>query len=148
MLGGYHVFVQYLKHYTITELPNARNIVGDMIFFADSYFHLDEENQYRIHLVLSELIANGFVHGNHMLQGKKVYVWLKIILPDTMKLLVVDEGNGFNLITRVKYLDNGSICSSIDRILENGRGIQLVSSLCEQIRYNKKGNKVIVVITI
>lgn len=147
MLGGYHVLLQYLKHYTITELPNARNIVSDMIFFADSYFHFDEENQYRIHLVLSELIANGFVHGNHMLRGKKVHVWLKIILPDTIKLLVIDEGNGFNLITRIKYLDNDSTCP-IDRVLENGRGIQLVSSFCEQIRYNKKGNKVIAVITL
>ena len=58
--------------------------------------------------------------------------------------VIEDEGDGFT-----KY-DNQSCCTGIVDIddlynlKESGRGILIVNSLCDKVKFNKRGNKVVI----
>lgn len=82
-------------------------------------------------LAAHELVANAIEHGNHFDQGKSVRIHL------TPRAIVVeDEGSGFDWET--KKMDDGSLDSDSDRV----RGITMVQMMASDLVYNRKGNRV------
>lgn len=108
--------------------------------FLRAYF---EETYWQL-MCLYEMIVNGVEHGNKFNKEKLVTVEIDIIdLNDTTpiaRMVVSDEGNGFDWYSQLRELDVDSGDFS-----ERGRGIKIAKTCCSQILYNKKGNKVLLV---
>ena len=93
---------------------------------------LSEEREFSIKLVLNELLANCFEHAN---TGRATVIY-RLDEP-VLKCCIMDGGNGF---ARQKGYRASCPCAGS----ESGRGIFLAQSLSQLLRYNRKGNAVMV----
>jgi len=134
-----------IQHYTIISLSTVRCVIQNIICFIKGSYLLDEEKEYHIRLILNELISNSFIHGNRRQEGKKIQVWVKVKDPFSVKILVEDEGNGFDY---QKMIRNCLQHKKMDCLMEGGRGLMLVDALSEEMRFSKKGNRVLVKVLI
>ena len=93
------------------------------------------DNYARLRIGLHEMLINAVEHGNQSDFQKEVEI--KIEVSDTtIRLVVKDEGKGFNWHNKIKNeleFDNGS---------ERGRGIILTEMCFDYIYYNTGGNQV------
>ncbi len=128
--------------------------------------YLAPENKMHLQLALSELIFNGIEHGHcgitfdeksaYLNSGKSVidlvidkcrdpgiakkrvhFEWE--ILPDKSIFVIRDEGDGFDVSSIRKKVDDN------DPFSQHGRGILMAENICESVTYNDKGNEVTVV---
>lgn len=112
-------------------------ILSDIIL---EYF-ISNEIIFELKVVLNELITNALCHGNKCELEKLVYVTLKLVSNKYLYISVKDEGFGFNSKMSSQSLDdyleevNTSLC-------EHGRGLVIVNSLCDKVKFNRSGNKV------
>jgi serine/threonine-protein kinase RsbW len=93
-------------------------------------------------VILNELILNAIKHGNRNELSKKVKISVSILKRGYILFLIEDEGEGYDYNCKLK---KNVIVELEDcyELKETGRGIHIVSNLCDKIKYNKKGNKVI-----
>jgi serine/threonine-protein kinase RsbW len=112
-----------------------RALVNDMMNCIKNWNKLDEDEEYEFRLVLNELISNGVFHGNKGYCNKRVKVGIEEVDEITLDIWVKDEGNGF---------DYNKICSSFDcdhiLLSEGGRGLMLVTAICNNIQFNHRGS--------
>jgi serine/threonine-protein kinase RsbW len=128
-----------------SEKENICFLVKDILkFLCDSSDAINEEILFEIKVILNELLQNAVKHGNKDDSSKSVKVCAGITASNSVYFIIEDEGEGY---------DCGCICdeeggpdemADICDLKESGRGMLIVSSLCDKIRFNKKGNKVIV----
>ncbi len=96
---------------------------------------------FELKVVLNELINNALCHGNKCELEKAIYVTFKLVRYNYLYISVKDEGFGFKLKVSTKSIDdyleevNMALC-------EHGRGLVIVYSLCDKVKFNKCGNKV------
>ncbi len=135
----------YIQHFVIHSLSVTRTTIKNMISFLEKRFVLDVEKEYRIRLILSELISNGYIHGNRMQEDKLVHIYMKVGCPDQVTFLIIDEGDGFDYRSKLKCCEEKE---TIDCLLEGGRGLKLVKSMSDVLMFNRKGNKVLVKISL
>lgn len=121
-----------------SELFNIKCAISEIMdFFKKAIPALSEEDFYDLRLVFSELLINAVIHGNQGDSGKKVFFDIHILENGTVSARIVDEGLGFDyikLLNKSKNMD-----CSMD---ESGRGICLVYSLTDQVRFNTLGNEI------
>lgn len=103
---------------------------------------LNEENLFEIKVVLNELIVNSLCHGNQCELQKATYVTYKL-MNDILYISVKDEGHGFDPKIRKVSMDD-YIKTTNNNFCEHGRGLIIVESLCNRVKYNNCGNKVAV----
>lgn len=89
-------------------------------------------------LVLREGLSNAVRHAHHLDPGKMI----KYVLKVTEKNLVMeieDQGEGFDWETAIKHM------ADIEHgpLLEHGRGFKIMTEYFSDLRYNKRGNKLI-----
>lgn len=88
-----------------------------------------EDTWFDIRLILQELCLNALEHG-----GKPVEVLMTLCSNDnSLRILVSDSGTGFTPEPDAK----------IDPDNERGRGLMIVSSLADSLKFNKAANKVV-----
>lgn len=85
-----------------------------------------------IEVALNEAVNNALCHG----AGKRVIIKLGIIGGKRLVIRVKDKGGGF---AAGKYLES----EEEDLFSESGRGIYLMKMLTDCLRYNKKGDEVL-----
>ncbi|MDQ0508890.1 anti-sigma F factor [Aedoeadaptatus ivorii] len=95
-----------------------------------SFYISDIDLQYDIRLIIDELLLNGAQHGNDWDSDKKVYLLVELG-PETVSIVVRDEGRGIDTV-REAFDCSSTRC--------NGRGLFLVESICESVRY--EGNTI------
>lgn len=113
----------------ISELANVEAFVNEVF----EYYNITRKYFNKVFLCISEAVVNSIVHGNKNDKDKKVYIcadWT----PECISLKIRDEGEGFNLDEVVNPTTNENVRK------ECGRGIHIIKSYSEQIRYNKKEN--------
>ena len=91
---------------------------------------------FAIHLAAEEALVNAIVHGNKLDPAKKVHVRCEVTA-DLARIEITDEGDGF---------DPASVpdCTADDRLdVPSGRGVMLMKSFMTRIKYNAKGNSVL-----
>lgn len=132
-----------LYNTTITsDVGNIGVVVKDVL---DSVKGLCRNNEecfiYDLKVILNELILNAIKHGNKEDSNKSIKISVALIGTEYLLLQVKDEGNGYSYCC-----DNsaGSDCTDIDSLMESGRGMTIVRCLCDKLKLNKKGNKILI----
>ncbi|MGL5254871.1 MAG: ATP-binding SpoIIE family protein phosphatase [Brevinema sp.] len=98
--------------------------------------NLNPRVYWRIHTAFYEALLNAVVHGNRYNTQRKVQIHYRIF-PDIISIRVRDEGIGFNPDTLANPLDEGNVFT------QYGRGITMIRTLTDKIKFNRKGNEIL-----
>jgi serine/threonine-protein kinase RsbW len=93
----------------------------------------DEDSQVDIEAALREALANAIVHGNHQDPHKRVYVTCRCTTDGEVSITVQDEGQGFDS----KAVPDPT--TPENRLVKHGRGIYLMKTLMDEIRFEQGG---------
>ena len=131
-------------------IPSNINIVGITVkeviqYLQKSYGNINEDIIFELRVILNELILNAVIHGNKADVGKNVKITSGLTKKKCAFVIVADDGEGYNYDYLLKKCKEPESMLCFNHLTENGRGILIVKSLCEQIEFNKKGNKVLVI---
>ena len=91
-----------------------------------------EKQLFPINLVIREGLTNAVRHGNTCDPGKRVRFLLTIISNESIKLMIEDEGKGFDWRKQ-----QGKDCFKDE---DHGRGIVIMDTYFSHYSYNDKGN--------
>lgn len=112
----------------INQIAGISKIVG----YSGGRFDVNIKN------ALYEAILNAIIHGNRMDKNKRVDIDANIT-GKRLEIDIADEGNGFDPSPYIGSITNGNL-SKI-----KGRGIFLVRSVMDEVRYNSRGNVITMV---
>lgn len=126
-----------------SELSNVRLVVDELIScLQHNCGKLCEEVLFDLKVILNEVLVNAILHGNHGDESKKVKIDAGTTEKGDVFLIIEDEGSGY---------DYESLCEKhktavmdLDEMIESGRGIMIVKGLCDKVKVNKKGNKIVI----
>jgi len=123
-------------------LPSALSKILD---FLSIEANLSDEQLLEYKLIISELIINAIIHGNKKDPTKSVKVRVGVYGRRVSYIVVEDEGNGFEMEKVSQKYSPFDFQDEIEDLYEYGRGLMLVSSLCERVKQNDRGNKVVAI---
>lgn len=113
------------------QLPKVEKIASSI---ADE-MNLNEEQKDNLAIAVTEAVGNAIVHGNK--QDAKKKVTLEFYLKkNEIKVSVKDEGQGFDPEALSNPLEPENIMK------ESGRGIFILKSLMDQIKFTENGTKI------
>lgn len=140
--------MNHVKIFSYT-FPSDISLICDavkktMCYFEETCGFLDSTKFFEIKLILNELVLNAVRHGNREDVNKNVFLVAGPADENTVFIIVGDEGEGYNYCEVLGKTGVGCDCTDILDMEECGRGVMLVKSLCESIKFNNKGNKVVV----
>ena len=117
-----------------SELTAARQVEQHLLTLLRAQNYPDE-SLFAIRLAMEEALSNAIKHGNRLDPKKKVTVTFSVG-PDEVRLMVADQGSGFE--------PSGVPDPTSDEHLEdpNGRGIMLMRAYMDEVSYNSQGNEV------
>ena len=145
------------------DLAVYSNLIANYLANAG---HVDREGGERLKLVLQELLFNAVEHGNCAIGYDEKSAWLaahknifdlireknrnpktrarKVVFqytvePERSVFSIADQGSGFDWKKRKGKIERAKSVADLDL---HGRGIALASLYVDDLRYNKKGNKV------
>ncbi|MEA4854475.1 MAG: ATP-binding protein [Christensenella sp.] len=118
--------------YNFNELQDT---IESIIYGVEQETQLDEEQQYRIRLVMSELVMNIFKYS----EADTVSINAGYA-NHQLKIEFRDNGKGFESAPAMQR----DVRSSDLLMCESGRGIFLVRSIADSLQYTKHGNGVVV----
>ena len=98
----------------------------------------NEDDIFAVHLALDEAFVNAVEHGNKMDPTKKVKVEYSVD-SDKVEISITDEGNGFE----PDSVADPRFASGLDE--SSGRGLLLINSYMDTVKYNERGNSVYMV---
>lgn len=130
-----------------SKFDNVSSAVSDITYYLkDVYGQIEECNLFEIKVILNELILNAIKHGNKCDCSKNVKVTAGITRSEHAFFMITDEGSGYDyqcMLEKPQFCldDFTDICD----IKETGRGIMIVKNLTEKLKFNRKGNKVLVI---
>ena len=116
------------------EIPNTtpdkiRSAVGRVLDLIQRETPLTEKDRFEVKLIVNELLANGFFHGNGGDVSKGLTLTV-IVDENMMTVEVQDQGPGFDYVhTSVAQGDE-----------EHGRGLMLIQALSDQVDFKKRGS--------
>lgn len=119
----------------ITIIPQVVNQILE--YFRDTSFEFDEDNAFKIKVVLNEMITNSVVHGNSRNENKNVTIRLRAN-EKFIEVKIIDQGEPFTA-------KKDEQCFSI--LEENSRGLLICHSFCNDIKYrfiNGVGNAAVI----
>lgn len=124
-----------LKKYRIVSKIGNLRIIENAIDNITAETGINQDNYGKILIGTLEAVNNAIIHGNK--SDEKKFVSVDIKMADTnLEVTVTDQGNGF----KPSEVPDPTRPENIEAL--NGRGIFLMSKLADDIRFNKKGNKV------
>jgi serine/threonine-protein kinase RsbW len=97
--------------------------------------NLKHTNYNRVLLCVSEAVINSIEHGNRNDRNKSVTIEAECY-SHRIFVKVKDEGSGFNL----EMVDDPTSSANVKK--ESGRGIHIIRSLSDSLKYNSIGNSV------
>jgi serine/threonine-protein kinase RsbW len=132
-----------------SNLDKISGIVSDVINNLQNDGHLlDECTLFELKVILNEVLINAIKHGNKEDESKYVKVNAGIVKDDLLYIVVEDEGMGYGYdcfcINHKAVNEESDICN----VMESGRGILIINSLCDNIKVNTRGNKIVLLKTL
>ncbi len=115
----------------VDNIRTVENAIDNMTNEAG----INQDNYGKILVATLEAVSNAIIHGNKA--DKNKIVEIEITLNDNNLVIVVkDEGYGF-IPDKIPDPTNPENIEAI-----NGRGIFLMTKLADDIKFNKRGNRV------
>jgi len=126
-----------------SDIGNIGSVINEILCRLSCLNGVDDAFVFETKVILNELIVNAVKHGNNCSSNKSVKVSVSVINDQYLLFAIQDEGEGcpHNYAESDGRPDNINNCCSL---LESGRGIVVVKCLCEKLKFNKKGNRVLV----
>ncbi len=129
--------------YKINLDSNLRlsQVEKEMALFLDKYYTGDTDFLF---IGIHEMISNAVEHGNKLDPAKTVSIKI-IIRKEIIKVEIVDQGSGFDWQNTLSKFDKAANQELNQLYSERGRGIFLAKQTFDEIKYNKQGNKAILI---
>lgn len=124
-----------LKKYRIVSKIGNLRIIENAIDNITAETGINQDNYGKILIGTLEAVNNAIIHGNKSDESKFVSVDIKMG-DSNLEVTIADEGKGF----KPSEVPDPTRPENIEAL--NGRGIFLMSRLADDIKFNKKGNKV------
>ena len=121
----------------IPSLPENIRIVESFIDNANTLFNFSEDMYGNIMVSVTEAVNNAILHGNNS-DSKKI-VTLSLFLQEeekSLKFVITDEGSGFDYTN----LPDPTAPENIENI--GGRGIFIMTQLCDEVNFEDNGKSV------
>ena len=118
------------------SLPSQVAIISrfvDQLMRFIARFRNGDGSELDIEIALREALANAIVHGNQESPRKRVYVTCRCTTDGEVSITVEDEGQGFD---SKAVLDP---TTPENRLLTYGRGIHLMKTLMDEVRFERGG---------
>lgn len=96
-----------------------------------------------IQIAINEAVNNAILHGNKNCPNKQVQIALKT-KDDQLIIKIKDSGNGFEGNKKVDFLEKNYEKHGI--LKESGRGLLIIRQVVDELKYNEKGNEMILVV--
>jgi len=100
--------------------------------------NFDKDDVFAVHLTLEEAFLNAVKHGNKMDPAKKVKIDYSVN-PEKVEITITDEGEGFE----PESVDDPRFGKGLYE--PGGRGLLLMNSYMDIVKYNEQGNSVYMV---
>jgi serine/threonine-protein kinase RsbW len=115
-----------------SRIPIISPFVEQLMRFI-ARFRNSDGSELDIETALREALANAIVHGNRQNSRKCVYVACRCTTDGEVSITVQDEGQGFDadLVADPTTPEN--------RLLTQGRGIYLMKTLMDEVRFEQHG---------
>lgn len=125
----------------IFTLSSEMRLVDNVIRESQKFLKEHDISEFSgFKLVLRELLNNAIEHGNYHISDREVVCRIEYIGEQRFKIMVQDEGKGFDYNNLVMTLPEDP------RQIRN-RGYALVNAFSDQIDFNERGNRVTTYIT-
>lgn len=115
-----------------TTLDEMLQVMGQHGVFRDP------DDEVRMRLCVDEVLVNAIVHGNEMSADKRVTITIHKS-DDRLGIRIEDEGQGFE----PKDVPDPDDPESL--LLEGGRGVLIVTSFMDEVKYYGNGSRVLMV---
>lgn len=130
------------------SVPSSINSIGKVVdeFITKlqcSYGAVNECILFELRVILNEVLINAIRHGNREDVNKIVKVDAGISGRGMIFIIVEDEGCGYDFDQVCNCRDSLFDITDLQDMNECGRGIKIVRSLCDHVKVNAKGNKII-----
>ena len=96
-------------------------------------YELPKENFNKVLLCVSEAIINAIVHGHKNKIDKEIRIQV-VSQECDISITITDEGEGFN----IEQVPDPTSHTNIKK--ESGRGIHIIKSISNSLKFNDKGN--------
>ena len=116
-----------------SQLKFIKGIAHNIIADAKLMGYDETELRDKIPVTVDEAVTNAIKHGNKFQEDKKVFIEVQINI-DRIKIVVADEGDGFDVSTVPDPTD------PMNFLKPSGRGILFMNIGMDDVRYNQKGN--------
>lgn len=120
--------------YKSEEIDNVCSII---LRAMDQCGFTDKEIK-RARVCVVEMLINSMVHGNKNNHKRKVIILYKV-QQEKVTISVIDEGDGFDYNNLKNPLDPENL------LKESGRGVFIINNYMDEVHFNKKGNRILVV---
>ena len=114
------------------EWPKVQNEIADELLARD----FSEREVFSVRLALEEALVNAIKHGNGSNPTKSVEVVFHVDERE-MSVAITDEGPGFSL----EDVPDPTLPENMDK--PSGRGLLLMRSFMTSVKYNARGNGVV-----
>jgi serine/threonine-protein kinase RsbW len=121
------------------SLPSQIAIISpfvDQLMLFIARFRSVDGSELNIEMALREALINAIVHGNHQDPRKRVWVACRCNTDGAVSITVQDEGRGFEADT----VADPTVPEN--RLLTHGRGIYLMKTLMDEVRFDQGGTVV------
>jgi len=105
---------------------------------------LEESILFELKVILNELLINAIRHGNLEDESKGVKINAGIGAHGKLYIIIEDEGCGFDYVNICDQLKPFCEDTQTSDMAESGRGILILRGLCDKVKVNSKGNKIVV----
>lgn len=126
------------RGFVLSDAHQACEKVRMIISRIEKAFGINSEQSFDVRVILSELLQNAIKHGNTS-DNPKVYMNVRITGKDMLNITVRDGGKGFNAY-KIMHDEQERADGENPVLMECGRGLMIVKSLCDDIVFNRRGN--------
>jgi serine/threonine-protein kinase RsbW len=121
-----------LRHSLPSRIAIISPFVDHLMHFIARFRNRDG-SELNIETAVREALVNAIVHGNQEDRGKRVYVTCRCTTDGEVSITVQDQGQGFDpeAIPDPTAPEN--------RLLTHGRGIYLMRTLMDEVRFEQGG---------
>jgi serine/threonine-protein kinase RsbW len=116
--------LQLLSSYENIEL--AEQVLAEMC----SSNRVDDEVTYWVGMALREALANAIKHGNKLNPDKRVFVHMVLQPGAELRIVVEDEGDGFDPEKVANPTDPGNL------LLSSGRGVYYMRQFMDEVNFH------------